>query len=138
MSLARASEIQERWPDLHWPYKTEGTERLIRLKRLGCVKVGRHATSRASLLEQFVRANTIGAVRAGRGLAVSPATAADLEIVRVLFERQREREKIDPAGVEMVVSAMVLHLRRWRPVAVRQLGVLPRPEAPIADPRRAG
>ncbi len=59
MSLATASEIRERWPDLHWPYSPDGTQRLVRLGRLGCVRVGRNVFFTRELIETFIREHTV-------------------------------------------------------------------------------
>lgn len=37
-----------------WPYSEHGTWRLIRLGRLGCVRVGRNRFVTAKLLEDFI------------------------------------------------------------------------------------
>ncbi len=65
------------------------------------------------------------------GSAVSACT----EVARALFDRLHEIEKRDPLGVELVVAAMVAHLRSWHPEAVAPLGTLPDAEGPATDPR---
>lgn len=57
--------------------------------------------------------------------------ALDVAIVlRALLERLAELERVDVAGVDQVVRAIVDHLRAWRHEAVAPLGTLPRPEGP--------
>lgn len=63
-----------------------------------------------------------------RGNTIAQRIAADLEDLREL-ERQQ------PSEVDAIVSHLVAHLRSWRPESVTPLGVLPRPEERIADPR---
>lgn len=61
MTLARVHEIAEVWPDLRWPYKTESTRRLIRLGRLGCVRVGSSIFVTRPLLEEFIARHIVPA-----------------------------------------------------------------------------
>jgi excisionase family DNA binding protein len=58
MTLATAHEIDERFPDLNWPHKPDGTLRLARLKRLGHIRSGRRVLFTRELLEEYLRANT--------------------------------------------------------------------------------
>lgn len=65
----------------------------------------------------------------------SAGVEACAEVTRALFDRLRELEQRDPFGVELVVAAMVAHLRSWHPEAVAPLGRLPAAEGPATDPR---
>ena len=58
MKLVRVDQITDAFPDLNWPYKTDGTRRLIKLKRLGKVQVGRNYFVTRELLEQFIAKHT--------------------------------------------------------------------------------
>lgn len=63
-----------------------------------------------------------------RGDSIGRRFAADLDDLR-------EHERDNPAEVAAIVAALVGHLRSWRPECVVSLGQLPKPEAPIVDPR---
>ena len=59
-----------------------------------------------------------------------------LRDARALFEFLRELEKESPGDVDIIVRAIVDHLRAWKPTSVAPLGVLPAPTERIRDPRR--
>jgi hypothetical protein len=63
--------------------------------------------------------------------------AAIAAVLRSTFEALVELDKTEPHDVDAIVSAMLAHLRSWRPVAVAPLGTLPAPSDPeaIRDPR---
>ena len=58
--------------------------------------------------------------------------AALAELQRSIFAGA---EHLDPDDADELVRGIVSHLRAWRPESVSPLGALPRPEAPIIDPR---
>jgi hypothetical protein len=67
--------------------------------------------------------------------SVREAVLAELDlgavghVLRGVLERMAELEKRDGAGVELLVGALVAHLRSWRPESVAALGVLTPTEA---------
>lgn len=54
--LVPIAQIQGKHP--WWPYKPDGTYRLIKLKRLGCVRIGRNVFVTEELLREAIDANT--------------------------------------------------------------------------------
>jgi hypothetical protein len=62
----------------------------------------------------------------------SVRASAALELQRQVFATA---ETLDPGEADELVTAIVSHLRAWRPEAVAPLGVLPPPGEPIRDPR---
>lgn len=63
---------------------------------------------------------------------MSPAARTIVEHVRHAFAAIDE---LDPDEQDLVVGAIVMHLRSWRPESVSPLGVLPPPGEAIRDPR---
>jgi hypothetical protein len=61
MKLVKVDQIQEAFPDLNWPYKPDGTRRLMKLGRLDRVQVGRNVYVTRELLEQFIARHTVKA-----------------------------------------------------------------------------
>jgi hypothetical protein len=61
--------------------------------------------------------------------------AALVAMLRKIFVELVEIDKSDPGTVDEIVSAIVGHVRAWRPVSVAPLGTLPDPTEPIVDPR---
>jgi hypothetical protein len=59
------------------------------------------------------------------------------ERLRGALDELAELAKQAPAEADQIVGSLVAHLRSWRPESVSPLGVLPKPEAPIVDPRGA-
>lgn len=60
---------------------------------------------------------------------------AILELQRSLFEKLQALERTAPSDVDAIVTAIVAHLRSWRPVSIAPLGTLGPPTEPIRDPR---
>jgi hypothetical protein len=58
-ALVRVDQISATFPDLNWPYKADGTRRLIKLGRLGRVQIGRHYYVTRELLEDFIQRHTV-------------------------------------------------------------------------------
>ena len=56
--LVKVTQIADAFPDLNWPYKPDGTYRLIKFGRLGRVRVGRNVYVTRELLEEFVQRHT--------------------------------------------------------------------------------
>lgn len=63
--------------------------------------------------------------------------AAIAELFRSGFAALSELEKVAPGDVDIIVAAVVAHVRAFRPEAVAPLGVLAAPTEPIRDPRAA-
>lgn len=57
--LVPLDRIQEEFPD--FPYGPWATGRLVRLGRLGCVRVGRRIFITRELIDQFIERHTVGA-----------------------------------------------------------------------------
>lgn len=55
--LVRIPETQAKFP--WWPYKPDGTYRLIKLGKLGSVRVGRNVFVTEQLLRAFVDSHTV-------------------------------------------------------------------------------
>jgi len=58
---------------------------------------------------------------AADGAAVKPNTEEGeylLQVQRVVFQRLAELDKTAPADVELVLRAMVGHLRAWKPLTL--------------------
>lgn len=55
--LVAIPDIGSEFPDLNWPFKSDGTYRLIRRGKLGRVQVGRNYFVTRELLEQFIAAH---------------------------------------------------------------------------------
>lgn len=55
--LVPVPQIQAKFP--WWPYKADGTYRLIKLRRLGVVRVGRNVYVTEPLLQAFITKHTV-------------------------------------------------------------------------------
>lgn len=55
--LVAIPDIRSAFPDLNWPFESDGTYRLIRRGKLGRVQIGRNYFVTRELLEQFVAAH---------------------------------------------------------------------------------
>ncbi len=55
--LVPVSELKIKFP--WWPYNPDGTYRLIRLGRLGAVKIGRNVYCNEQLLQAFIAKHTV-------------------------------------------------------------------------------
>lgn len=59
-------------------------------------------------------------------------------VLKVLQSTFVTVESLDPADQDVVYRAVLDHVRARRPESCGVLGVLPKPEQPICDPRTAG
>lgn len=66
---------------------------------------------------------------------MSPEVLAAAELLRRGLDQLAALERLHPAEVRQVVTALVAHLRSWHPEQVTPLGVLGAPTEPIRDPR---
>jgi hypothetical protein len=62
--LVSLDRVQKEFPD--WPYGPWPTGRLVRLGRLGCVRVGRRVFVTRELIDAFVDSHTVAAAAARR------------------------------------------------------------------------
>lgn len=79
-----------------------------------CIGLDRAATRR--LIEDLELVAGLRPTGARVDLATALAGSA-----RVLFERIRELDKIDPTAADRIASAIAAHLRAWRPLALAEV-----------------
>lgn len=104
--------------------------------------LARHAAFRAAeVAREFRSDRQLPAVCAPDSRVPLDEAIAEFDIgqlgnlFRAALERLGEMEKTDGHGVEVLVRAIVGHLRSWKPASVTPLVVLPEPDEPVRDPR---